>query len=92
MRQQGGAIATTDPDLHAALGRSQLRRFDHMQARRRAIVERYRANLTASDTPNKGPLGFIPGTPDTNSADHLMIVVLPEGTNRDAVVAHMSEN
>ncbi|MCB1031269.1 MAG: DegT/DnrJ/EryC1/StrS family aminotransferase, partial [Acidimicrobiales bacterium] len=83
-------IKANFPDLLATLGRSQLKRFDHMQAKRRAIVERYRANLTEAQR-NLG-LGFVPGEMDSNSADHLMIVVLPERTKRDDVVAHMSAN
>lgn len=68
------------PDLLAALARSQLARFDEMQARRRQIVERYREDLADS------PVRFVPGEPDERSADHLAVVLLPEGCDRAVVV------
>ncbi len=73
------------PDLLATLARSQLRRFAATQARRRALVDRYRAALADVDG-----LRFVPGAPDPGSADHLAVVLLPEGTDRDAVVAALS--
>lgn len=72
------------PDLLAVLARSQFRRFAASQRRRRELVERYRANL--------GPLGvtFLPGELVEGSADHLVVVRLPMGANRDSVQATMA--
>lgn len=74
------------PDLLATLARSQLRRFGATQARRRSLVERYRAALVGT----VDGLRFVPGSADPGSADHLAVVLLPEGTDRDAVVAALS--
>jgi dTDP-4-amino-4,6-dideoxygalactose transaminase len=68
------------PDVLAALARSQFRRFDAMQAARRAIVARYREQLA-----DVAGLRFVPATLDPASADHLAAVLLPEGTDRRAV-------
>ncbi|MCB0989194.1 MAG: DegT/DnrJ/EryC1/StrS family aminotransferase, partial [Acidimicrobiales bacterium] len=68
------------PDLLAALARSQLRRFDQMQQRRRAILGAYRAALEPAG------LRFVPEIEDPGSADHLAVVVLPEGVDRPTVV------
>lgn len=73
------------PDLLAALAVSQLDRYDAMQAARRARVSHYRELL--ADT----PVTFVPGAQSETSADHLCVVVLPEGTDRDRVVAAMSD-
>lgn len=73
------------PDLLAALARSQLARFDTMQARRRALVDRYRANLADTD------LRFVPAEHDPGGADHLVVVVLPEDSDREAVVSGLKD-
>lgn len=70
-------------DVLAALARAQLRRFDAMQERRRALVERYRENLSGLD------VRCVPGEPEPGSADHLMVVVLPDSVDREDVVAVM---
>lgn len=72
------------PDVLAALARSQLRRFDASQARRRALMTRYRANLA-------GALPMVPGEAVEGSADHLAVVRLPDGVDRQKVLAAMSE-
>jgi dTDP-4-amino-4,6-dideoxygalactose transaminase len=72
------------PDVLAALGRSQLARFDDLQARRRAIVERYRAALVGIEG-----LRVVPADLAPSSADHLLVVVLPEGADRAVVTATM---
>ncbi len=72
------------PDLLAVLARSQLTRFETTQARRREILTRYRAALEPAG------LRFVPGEPHPGSADHLAVVLLPEGTDRAAVVASLS--
>jgi len=70
-------------DMLAALARSQLRRFDDLQARRRLLVDRYRANLTDAD------LRLVPADQAEGSANHLVVVILPECAPRDRVVAHL---
>lgn len=72
------------PDTLAVLARSQLRRFAQRQARRRELLTAYRALLEPAG------LRFVPGSPHPGSADHLAIVVLPEGVDRDVAVAAMS--
>jgi dTDP-4-amino-4,6-dideoxygalactose transaminase len=79
-------IKANMPDVLAALARSQLRRFPAMQATRRALVERYRAALEGAVE----GLRLVPGVADPGSADHLAVVLLPEGTDRGAVVAALS--
>jgi len=73
------------PDVLAVLARSQLRRFDASQARRRQIVERYRSQLTDAS------IEVLPAVQVPGSADHLMAVKLAEGVDRDAVMAKMSD-
>jgi dTDP-4-amino-4,6-dideoxygalactose transaminase len=82
----GPGIKANFPDLLAALARSQLARFDEMQARRRAIVRRYREQLAALDG-----LRIVPEVLPEGSADHLMVVLLPPGIDRAAVVRCMSD-
>lgn len=67
-------------DILAALARSQLHRFDDLQARRRAAVLRYRDNLAGLDG-----LEFVPRHLDDGNADHLLAVALPPGVDRRAV-------
>lgn len=96
-RYEPGALPTYDleqagikanlPDLLAALGRSQLRRFSDMQLRRRAAVLHYRALL--AQVPG---VRLAPSEPDPDSADHLLVVVLPEGVERDDVVRSMARD
>ncbi len=74
------------PDLLAALARSQLTRFDAMQTRRRELVTRYREGLEAIPG-----LRCVPAAPVAGSADHLMLVILPEGTDRPGVQALLLE-
>lgn len=72
------------PDTLAVLARSQLTRFAASQARRRVILTRYRSALEPAG------LRFVPGDPHDGSADHLAVVVLPDGADRSAVVAGMT--
>lgn len=67
-------------DILAALARSQLHRFDAMQARRRALVLRYRDNLAAVEG-----LEFVPRELHDGMADHLLAVALPPGVDRRGV-------
>ena len=73
------------PDLLAALARTQLARFATMQARRRHIVTRYRDALAGVEG-----LRFVPDRPAAESADHLCVVILPEGVDRGEVMAAMT--
>lgn len=73
-------------DILAALARSQLRRFGDVQMQRRELVRRYRANLASAD------LRFVPGELADNSADHLLVVILPEPASRAATVEKLSSN
>lgn len=68
------------PDVLAALARSQLARYDEMQARRRAVVRRYREGLAR--IPEVRP---IPRQLVEAGADHLMAVALPDGVDRSEV-------
>lgn len=81
----GPGLKANLPDLLAALARSQLARFDQMQARRRTLVQHYRAWL--AEVPG---LRCIPAEQVAGSADHLMAVVLPEGVDRTEVVRSMT--
>ncbi|MEI2655041.1 MAG: DegT/DnrJ/EryC1/StrS family aminotransferase [Microthrixaceae bacterium] len=72
------------PDVLAALARSQLARFDEIQSTRRGLAERYRASLATVDG-----VDIVPDHPHPGSADHLMVVTLPDGVRRDHVVASM---
>ena len=67
-------------DILAALARSQLHRFDDLQARRRRAVLRYRANLEAIDG-----LAFVPRELDDGNADHLLALALPADVDRRSV-------
>ncbi|MCB1039296.1 MAG: DegT/DnrJ/EryC1/StrS family aminotransferase, partial [Acidimicrobiales bacterium] len=71
------------PDVLAALASSQLDRFDAMQARRRALVERYRAGLEGVSTVRALRA-------DPRSADHLMAVILDPALDRADVVSSLS--
>jgi len=73
------------PDVLAALARSQFRRFSAMQHRRRSLVTRYRENLRGIEG-----LQFVPGEPSTGSADHLFLVMLPEGVDRARVAKQLA--
>ena len=69
-------------ELHAALGRSQLRKLPHNNARRRDLVGRYRQNLAALEgwvVPFAGHA--------SESSCHLCVVVAPTADTRDRVVA-----
>ena len=72
------------PDVLAALVRSQLHRLDAMQARRRELVTLYRTRLSAYPG-----LTLVPESAVDGSADHLMVVVLPEHVVRDEVITSL---
>lgn len=70
-------------DVLAALARSQLTRFTATQTRRRELVGSYRAGLEPAG------LRFVPGEQHPGSADHLAVVLLPEGVDRELVQTGM---
>ena len=80
----GPGLKANLPDLLAALARSQLARFPAMQATRRRLVTAYRSALVAL------PVQCVPEKLDEASADHLMVVLLPEGIDRGTVVRAMA--
>jgi len=68
------------PDVLAALARSQLRRFDDMQEARARLADRYRMRLDNVAGVRCHPATKVPGT-----ANHLMVVSLPENVDRSRV-------
>ena len=75
-------------DVHAAIGRAQLRHLDDWQARRHELVARYAAGL--ADVPG---LGLPSGPPTGEHAWHLYVVrVTPEtGVTRDDLAQLLAE-
>lgn len=78
----GAGIKANLPDVLAAMARVQLARFPAMQARRRALANRYRERLAAAPG-----LALLPAQLDPNGADHLLVVALPAGVPRTTVIA-----
>jgi len=73
-------------ELHAALGRCQLRKLADNNARRRQVVAIYHKALSALD----GwliPFANYPG----DSACHLSVVVAPDTNTRECVVTHLRD-
>ncbi|MCC6552001.1 MAG: UDP-4-amino-4,6-dideoxy-N-acetyl-beta-L-altrosamine transaminase [Polyangiaceae bacterium] len=76
-------------DIHAALGRSQLRRLDAFVARRRALADLYDARLAGLR--GVAPLGRLP---DSEHAFHLYVVQIDFeglGTDRARVMTGLKE-
>lgn len=82
----GPGIKANLADVLAALARSQLRRFDRLQTQRRRLVERYRCQL--GHLPG---IQVVPQPQDVDSADHLLVIILPEGTSRGEVISAMAD-
>ena len=76
----GDGLKANLPDVLAAIARVQLDRFEGLQKRRRQLLELYRATLDDVDG-----LSFVPSEVPAGGADHLMMVLLPPGTDRDVV-------
>ena len=76
-------------DIHAALGRSQLRRLDDFIARRNAVADRYRAGLA-----DAAALELAPAAPAGSvHAYHLFVVRCREGAAaRRALYDHLHAN
>lgn len=71
-------------DILAALARSQLRRFDELQARRRSAVLRYREHLARVEG-----LSIVPRDYDEGNAHHLLTVALPPDVDRREVFGRL---
>jgi perosamine synthetase len=72
-------------NICAAIGLAQIERVDAILARKRAIGALYR------DLMADMPVDFQQLIPGVNSSDWLVSLLLPRGTDRAAVMAHMSE-
>jgi len=70
-------------ELRAALGLAQLGRLSTLNARRRELVARYHVELA------RLPSVRVPFAARDTQAPHIVVVLLPEGTDRLAVMAHM---
>lgn len=79
-------IKANFPDLLAALGRTQLARFDESQARRRDLVDRYRSGLDAE------AVNLIPSVQDVRSADHLMVIDAKSVEKRNKLIEMLTEH
>lgn len=71
-------------NVAAAIGCAQMERLDAILARKRALAARYRALLAGL------PVTFQQPTQGVESAEWLVSVLLPESTDRDAVMAWMA--
>lgn len=72
------------PDTLAAIGRVQLRSFATRQEHRRSLATRYRSHLASMEGAS-----LVPAAPGPGDADHLAVVVLDPGIERDQVVEHL---
>ncbi|NJN63402.1 MAG: DegT/DnrJ/EryC1/StrS family aminotransferase [Acidobacteria bacterium] len=74
-------------EIRAALGIEQLKKLDRGNARRAALVQRYRKNLTSA------PHVSVPfaSVDPKRSTHHIMPVLLPVGVAREQVMAEMKE-
>jgi len=72
------------PDTLAAIGRVQLASFASRQDHRRDLTNRYRHHLASMDG-----AALVPASPGQGDANHLAVVVLDPGVDRDRVVEHL---
>ena len=82
----GDGLKANLPDVLAAIARAQLARFEGLQARRRELSSAVPGSARGASTeirvvPTSGPMG---------SADHLMMVLLPESVEREVVQKQLS--
>lgn len=73
-------------NIAAAIGVAQLERFEDIVRRKRAIAALYRQHLANS------PFVFQVPDPDVVSNEWLISLLLPEGCDRDVVMARMTAN
>ena len=77
-------------DLNAAYLSAQLDEFERIQARRAALCERYRRELSA---PVERLGGYLIATGPRNTPNHhLLAIVFRAGEQRDRYIAHMREH
>ena len=81
----GDGLKANLPDVLAAVARVQLERFPDLQARRRELALQYRELLATMPS-----LRIVPSELPDGGADHLMMVLLPEGTDRAIVQKQLS--
>jgi perosamine synthetase len=72
-------------NIAAAIGLAQMERLGEILARKHAIAQQYRGLLASF------PLTFQHLAPGVESSDWLVSLLLPEGSDRDAVMSGMSE-
>jgi perosamine synthetase len=72
-------------NIAAAIGLAQMERLSDIARRKAAIADTYRSRLAAA------PVTFQVLEPTVRSSDWLISVLLPGGTDRDAVMAHMAD-
>jgi len=73
-------------NIAAAIGLAQMERLPAILTRKHAIAQQYRELLATS------PVTFQRLAPGVESSDWLVSLLLPEGSDRDAVMAAMSES
>lgn len=71
-------------NLAAAIGLGQIERLQAILARKKAIAARYRANLAGRNFTFQQP------RPEVDGSEWLVSLLLPPGTNRDAVMDRMA--
>jgi len=81
----GDGLKANLPDVLAAIARAQLGRFEQLQERRSEMAGLYREQLTQIEG-----LRVVPEERHPGSADHLMVVVLPDHADRDTVQKEMA--
>ena len=81
----GDGLKANLPDVLAAIARAQLVRFSDLQARRRELALQYREHLGSIEG-----LQIVPKELPEGGADHLMVVLLPEGEDRSLVQKQLS--
>jgi dTDP-4-amino-4,6-dideoxygalactose transaminase len=75
------------PDLLAALGRSQLARLEDRQERRRRLVIEYRKQIAVIPG-----VRAVPEHLAVDGSDHLLVVELPAGVDRDLVQQRLRDD
>ncbi|MBM3662389.1 MAG: DegT/DnrJ/EryC1/StrS family aminotransferase [Actinomycetota bacterium] len=72
------------PDSLAAMGRVQLRSFASRQEHRRTLANQYRRHVSTIEG-----VSLVPGATGPGNADHLAVVVLDHGIDRDQIVGYL---
>lgn len=74
-------------EIHAALGSVQLSKLAEKNERRRALTEYYRSRIGSSRPDFIVPFG---GVSTSDSSCHIFVVLLPQGTDRPAVMKKLA--